>query len=768
MKKRQILCLLLALVMCLSFAACGEVPSKPAENEDPTNTETVTPAPIPVTTPEVEPEHQTDPKIQALFNALPSLQQDEARDWRYAVTDLDHNGLPELLAASQHQADRATTLKIWELSENMDALYECAIPLEDGESFPDILAENADTYYNTASNTWSYLFYDDILLSQNEGYTAKCAVTLRDRTLRYEAFAFQHVTIQNGGRVVEHMDLNGAKISAEDFNAAGQAAFAGAEKSSSNFGWFSYEDAVEPSVLENSYAVFTGQQTPDKTDPLPQPQPMAAVDPNPSPVPGSAPLFLYITKNPTNEKRAVGETAYFVAFANVYTSLSWTFVSPDGGEYSPQSFANKFPGVELKGIYSTTLSIAKLSKEADRWGAYCTFNYDGQTARTNTAYISITEDAKPSPVPTAEPAPVPPEGETLGKGGFSSETGTGLDLCCDWVATRIGENRAEVTVSLSIRSATITLNPLANGFHLELGKSTAELPQPALDYTGGKTTTYMGGKSFTVDLTEGANELPLLAVWYFKGTYGGQELPEISCGGTILIENGTAPQPEPDPEPVYASMAGILRAIDGAQYQIELANGSTVAVDPAICRLSYGVLAEGCSCTVFYANEPTAENIYLVEIYGEEPEPDPEPTEEPEPEPTEEPEPEPTEEPEPDPEPTEEPAPEPEPLNVAGTYREKNNNKDFEIKVSDLGNGQYQVTVTRKNAAGETTKWVFSGSFDADGKLSYTNCVKTSETADEAVYSDGHGSLSFDKATGRLTWKDEKENVAKDLVFEKN
>ena len=84
----------------------------------------------------------------------------------YGYLDLDHNGMPELLAASQHQADRATTLKVWELGENMEALYECSVPLEEGESFPDILSENADTFHDTASDTWSYLFYDDILLSE--------------------------------------------------------------------------------------------------------------------------------------------------------------------------------------------------------------------------------------------------------------------------------------------------------------------------------------------------------------------------------------------------------------------------------------------------------------------------------------------------------------------------------------------------------------------------------------------------------------------------
>ena len=240
-------------------------------------------------------------------------------------------------------------------------------------------------------------------------------------------------------------------------------------------------------------------------------------------------------------------------------------------------------------------------------------------------------------------------------------------------------------------------------------------------------------------------------VWYFKGSYGGQSLPEISCGGTISLVNEPAPQPEPEPEPVYASMAGIVRAIDGAQYQIELANGLTVAVDPSICRLAYGTLAEGCSCTVYYANEPSTESIYLVDIYGETVDPEPAP------------------EPEPEPEPDPEPAPEPETPDVVGTYQEKNN-KDFEIKIEksdDAAKGEYKVTVTRKNAAGEKTKWVFYGSFDGEGKLSYTKCEKTSETEGEAVYKDGRGTLLFDKETKRLTWKDEKENVAKDLVFEK-
>ena len=821
MDRKSILCLLLAIAMVFSLAACGGTAPQPAE----------TPAPAPATAepaataePEPTPAPSDDPAILALFQTLPALQQEgEAREWRYAVTDLDHNGRLELVAASQHQADRSTTLKVWELNDKADALVECAVKLEEGESFPDILSENADTFRDPVTGNWSYLFYDNILLSETEAYTAKCSVTLRDGTLSYEQYAIQHVLDENGKRTVSYMDLNGNEITPEAYNAAGELAFTGCEKSSSNFGWFRFEDAKDASCLTDSYAVFTGDQTPDKTNPLPRPRPLGEPAPAESPVPGAAPLFLYITKNPTNEKRVEGDTAYFVAFSNIYTSLSWTFVSPDGGEYTPQGFLNKVSGVELGGLYSTTLSINKLSKQADRWGAYCTFNYNGQTARTNTAYLSVSAKSAPTPTPTPAPAPTAaptptqqpaptaaptptqqpsptpaPSGETIAMGGFSSDTETGLDLCCDWKAVRTGEHQAEVKMDISIRSASITLNRVENGISLSLGKQTASMTQPALDYTGGKTTTYFDSRSFPVELGAESSELLLNVIWRFNGSYGGQPLDLIECGGTITLPGEPEPTPEPtaeptpepapeptaepepeptaepepeptaepepeptaepepeptaepepeptaepepeptpEPEPVYASMAGTVHDITAERYTIHLANGLTVTVDPSVCRLAYGMLAEGCSCTVYYADYPTDETIYLVDIYGV----------------------------------TEGLDPNPGKLAVAGKY--KSQGIEIEIKDSGRTEGEYKVTVSWPKD-GETSKWVFFGSFNAEGLLQYTGCTKTvtrtgedGQTSEETVYEDGQGSLKFDEATKHLTWKDGKEDAGKDLIFE--
>ena len=223
--KKRVLYLLLTLALILSLAACGSKPADEPAPAEPVSEPTPEPAPEPTPEPTPEPE---DPQILTLFALINRLDLDTEREWRYAVTDLDHNGRYELIAASQHQADRSTTLRIWEVGESLDAASECAIPLEEGESFPDILSENADTYHDAVTDRWSYMFYDNILLSETEAYTAKCAVSFMDRTLSYKSFAFQTVSVRDGRSEVSFMDLNGGEISPEDYNAAGETAFAGA------------------------------------------------------------------------------------------------------------------------------------------------------------------------------------------------------------------------------------------------------------------------------------------------------------------------------------------------------------------------------------------------------------------------------------------------------------------------------------------------------------------------------------------------------------
>ena len=78
--------------------------------------------------------------------------------------------------------DRSTNLKIWEVSADRKSLTECTLAKDPEESFPDILTDSADTFHNPETNTWSYLLYDNIVISNSEVYTIKTAVSLKDGT----------------------------------------------------------------------------------------------------------------------------------------------------------------------------------------------------------------------------------------------------------------------------------------------------------------------------------------------------------------------------------------------------------------------------------------------------------------------------------------------------------------------------------------------------------------------------------------------------------
>lgn len=349
-----------------------------------------------------------DQQLNLIWSKISDLRQNDSPNrWYYTVTDFDHDGRLEFVAASQHPADRSTNLKIWEVSDDGTSLTENALDKDPDESFPDIITDSADTYHNTDSDTWSYMVYDNVVISNSDVYTLKCAVSLKDGAMGYQSFAVQHTQVDKGYSNVSHTDANGIAISPEQYNAAGTNAFAGEERSSTNFDWFIFEDATSVTRLVDSYSVFAGTKAPTQIIPVPKPAALQASETAPTPTPSAAPkqsqnsqpTYLTITKNPTSETKKPGGTALFVACANAFDSLYWTMVAPDGGEYSPEVFASYF-GVSVSGQNSTTLSIGNVKDSINYWGAYCTFYYKGQTAKTSTAYIIV--DTRTAPQPSAQ------------------------------------------------------------------------------------------------------------------------------------------------------------------------------------------------------------------------------------------------------------------------------------------------------------------------------------------------------------------------------
>ena len=122
MKAKSFMGVLLALMMVITMVVLA--PAAGAENSAAT----------------------VDQQIGLLFSKIAAEKQAGQMQWYYSVTDLDHDGHLELIAAAQHPADRSTNLKVWEVSDTMDSLVEGRLNIDADESFPDILTESADTY----------------------------------------------------------------------------------------------------------------------------------------------------------------------------------------------------------------------------------------------------------------------------------------------------------------------------------------------------------------------------------------------------------------------------------------------------------------------------------------------------------------------------------------------------------------------------------------------------------------------------------------------
>lgn len=377
MKKIRKLSFCLALVMLLSSAVCGAVPARAEAPQDTSG---------------------TDAQMELIWSRLDGMTQKDSRiPWYYAVTDLNHNGRLEFVAASQHPQDASTNLKVWEVTEDGGDLTECTLDKDPQESFPDILADNADTYYVEADDTWSYMFYDNIVISASELYTIKTSVSLKDGEISYKAYAVEHSVLENSYRTVTHTDTEGTRITPDAYSSAGVDAFAGAKKSNTNFDWFTLDEAGSSARLADSFAVFTAEKAPTGGCPVPPPailqheEGIVLTGPDAEPVQNRDPnqVWMTITRNPTDDYQPPYGRASFVANASVYESLSWTFVSPSGGEYSPENFVSGSIA-SVSGQYSNKITISNLETWMYGWGVYCTFYYHGQIARTNTAYIYLT------------------------------------------------------------------------------------------------------------------------------------------------------------------------------------------------------------------------------------------------------------------------------------------------------------------------------------------------------------------------------------------
>ena len=150
--------------------------------------------------------------------------------------------------------------------------------------------------------------------------------------------------------------------------------------------------------------------------------------------------------------------------------------------------------------------------------------------------------AVPTPAPTPEPTPVPvptptpaPVGQVLDSGSVRS--GLPIDIRADWVATVLDSDRVQVQVTVVLESYALQIAERYQSVNVSVGDQYASCNSPAVDYDGSaKLETVLGTTTHTLYLAQGTSDsFPLAVEYHFGGTYSGEELPVIECGGSISL-----------------------------------------------------------------------------------------------------------------------------------------------------------------------------------------------------------------------------------------
>ena len=112
-------------------------------------------------------------------------------------------------------------------------------------------------------------------------------------------------------------------------------------------------------------------------------------------------------------------------------------------------------------------------------------------------------------------------------------------------------------------------------------------------------------------------------------------------------------------------------------------------------------------------------------------------------------------------------------MNFIGTYA--SGRASIFIGATDESNGA-NATVTWSSSAAENSTWVMSGTFDPETlQFEYHDCVRTDYVynedgnvdSQEEVFTGGHGFMTFAEGDPlTLTWQEDQEHVADDMVFE--
>ena len=163
-----------------------------------------------------------------------------APDWYYAFTDLDHNGLLELLSASTQGSGVFTYAHFYEVlpdGSGVRNLYHADGEIEGPDDWPEIILDTLPCYYDSAADRYYYVCSNDVRDGAWHGMTQLAALSLKDGTATIETLAAMDVQLTEDGEQRTYTDGEGKPISEEDYNSAVERRFAGMARSELRPDW---------------------------------------------------------------------------------------------------------------------------------------------------------------------------------------------------------------------------------------------------------------------------------------------------------------------------------------------------------------------------------------------------------------------------------------------------------------------------------------------------------------------------------------------------
>ena len=159
--------------------------------------------------------------------------------WGFTVTDLDHNGLLEIISASVQGTGFYTYINAYEVNETGDGFTELQGPsVERTNSAPDIMVSSAPVYYDKETGRYYYIFDDYIRNGIAENYQNKCAVSIADGKWEETTLALKETIYSDADHyVMTCTDSSGDTITEEQYDDIAKTVYAGLEPDEAEFDW---------------------------------------------------------------------------------------------------------------------------------------------------------------------------------------------------------------------------------------------------------------------------------------------------------------------------------------------------------------------------------------------------------------------------------------------------------------------------------------------------------------------------------------------------